>query len=397
MKVALISLSTPTVYNQGAASALPYHLLKYRAENIQVEIWSFNINHIKLADIPQIETELNVKVHLLKLPIWISLVGSLLGKLLRIILKYPFLYYLSIPDEYRREIKSKSFDFIWIYGEELANLATLFEDKQIVITTPDCEAMYYYRVLALQKVCTKWSSLIRCMMMYAKYVSMVQKFPIGSKIKYHLVGLEDRNFLLNLNPNLQTRFIYHPHYEVSYNKKIVFSSPKIKILIVGRYDFYMKDACDEAFDVFIAHPELSIFYQITFLGKGWESWTVKLQNVNYSVNHISFVPDYIKEIQKYDIQLTPITVGTGTKGKVLDAIANGLLVVGTLRALENIAVENNSSCICYESKHQLYDLLCHIPNNVKYYELIASRGRNIVLEKHGCRHISKEFFSLFSI
>ena len=390
-------MSTPTVYNQGAASALPYHLLKYRAENIEVEIWSFNINHIKLADIPQIETELNVKVHLLKLPIWISLVGSLLGKLLRIILKYPFLYYLSIPDEYRREIKSKSFDFIWIYGEELANLATLFEDKQIVITTPDCEAMYYYRVLALQKVCTKWSSLIRCMMMYAKYVSMVQKFPIGSKIKYHLVGLEDRNFLLNLNPNLQTRFIYHPHYEVSYNKKIVFSSPKIKILIVGRYDFYMKDACDEAFDVFIAHPELSIFYQITFLGKGWESWTVKLQNVNYSVNHISFVPDYIKEIQKYDIQLTPITVGTGTKGKVLDAIANGLLVVGTLRALENIAVENNSSCICYESKHQLYDLLCHIPNNVKYYELIASRGRNIVLEKHGCRHISKEFFSLFSI
>lgn len=67
MKVALISLSTPTVYNQGAASALPYHLLKYRAENIEVEIWSFNINHIKLADIPQIETELNVKVHLFKI------------------------------------------------------------------------------------------------------------------------------------------------------------------------------------------------------------------------------------------------------------------------------------------------------------------------------------------
>ena len=56
MKVALISLSTPTVYNQGAASALPYHLLKYRAENIEVEIWSFNINHIKLGDVPQIDS-----------------------------------------------------------------------------------------------------------------------------------------------------------------------------------------------------------------------------------------------------------------------------------------------------------------------------------------------------
>ena len=50
--------------------------------------------------------------------------------------------------------------------------------------------------------------------------------------------------------------------------------------------------------------------------------------------HIKFAPDYIEEICKHDIQVTPICIGTGTKGKVLDAIANGLLVIGSWYALE---------------------------------------------------------------
>jgi hypothetical protein len=45
----------------------------------------------------------------------------------------------------------------------------------------------------------------------------------------------------------------------------------------------------------------------------------KLENKGFEVSHITFAPDYIEEICKHDIQLTPISIGTGTKGKVLDA------------------------------------------------------------------------------
>ena len=68
--------------------------------------------------------------------------------------------------------------------------------------------------------------------------------------------------------------------------------------------------------------------------------------------------------------LTPIAIGTGTKGKVLDALANGLLVVGTPYALENIAVENGVSCVEYHSTKELFSTLVDIPYNVQKYEQI---------------------------
>lgn len=47
MKITQITLSTPTPYNCGAASALPYHLAKYRPKDVELEIYSFDINHVK--------------------------------------------------------------------------------------------------------------------------------------------------------------------------------------------------------------------------------------------------------------------------------------------------------------------------------------------------------------
>ena len=100
-------------------------------------------------------------------------------------------------------------------------------------------------------------------------------------------------------------------------------------------------------------------------------------------------------IRKHDIQLTPIAVGTGTKGKVLDALANGLLVVGTPFALENIAVENRVSCVEYHSIKELLSTLVEIPHNVEKYEKMAERGREAIFVEHGRRRISQQLMDLF--
>ena len=65
MKITLISLSTPTFNNIRAASALPYHLIMGVKENsdIDIEIYSYNINNIDNYQIKNIERELNVNIH----------------------------------------------------------------------------------------------------------------------------------------------------------------------------------------------------------------------------------------------------------------------------------------------------------------------------------------------
>ena len=98
----------------------------------------------------------------------------------------------------------------------------------------------------------------------------------------------------------------------------------------------------------------------------------------------------------HDIQLTPIAIGTGTKGKVLDAIANGLLVIGTWYALENVAVEDGVSCICCDEAERLPQILEDIAAEPARYERMALAGREAVLREHGREKVAKEFFGLFN-
>ena len=141
--------------------------------------------------------------------------------------------------------------------------------------------------------------------------------------------------------------------------------------------------------------QLQCAYKLTFLGKGWEQHVKALNTLGYEVDHIKFAPDYIEEVCKHDIQLTPIAIGTGTKGKVLDALANGLLVVGTPYALENIAVENGVSCVEYHSNEELLAALTDIPLYVEKYEQMAGKGRKAVFVEHGRKRISEQLMDLF--
>lgn len=394
-KITLISLSTPTPFNCGAASALPYHLAKYRGQDVELEIFSFNINNIEKKMTETVECELNARITVMPLPKWYKLMFMLHLLLLRVFLKYPVLRYLDIPKACLQNILKSNPDAIWIYGEELSHLAKYFSNKRVVVTTPDCEAMYYYRELCHRGQFTRYIPLLKNSLMYCKYARMSEDLPI-SNVRYHLVGKEDCDFLRNINPNLEAFFINHPHYDYSDKKVIKFSKPKIKILVAGRYDFYMQDKCDEIFEEMVKDAEVLIQgFQITFLGKDWETWTEKLAKAGYKTNHIKYVPDYQQELIKHDIQLTPIGVGTGTKGKVLDAFANGLMVMGTRRALENIQVVNGESCILYESANEAIAVLKNIINNSQKYEQMAEAGRKAVLMYHDRKIVAEQFIKLF--
>lgn len=141
--------------------------------------------------------------------------------------------------------------------------------------------------------------------------------------------------------------------------------------------------------------ELKEKYVYTFLGKGWEHHVERLKSVGFEICHIQFAPDYIEEVCKHDIQITTICIGTGTKGKVLDAIANGLLVIGSRYALENIAVEYNISCLQYNQVEDIVDLLKDICLKSSVYEAMAERGRKAILSQHNNSIVAGKLFSLF--
>ena len=398
MKIVAISVMTPYKENFRGTSALPYYLLDGRDKSIDVILYSYNLNRLSEEQIDSVAKELNIKIRLLPVPWWYNFFLRFLLAF-RILLNYPIGNYISLSSLQLDTIINNNPDAIWIYGEELSRVSCQLKDFRRVHTLPDCESLYYYRMLGKRFAIRNRIRFWRSAIMYPKYLNMEKKFDTSSNIHYHLVGEEDVNFLKEICPGIQAHFLRHPHYQVAKPAKVIsFSSPKIKVLFAGQYNLYMQQDADKLVECLIKAKNLSELkekYVYTFLGKGWEHHVERLKSVGFEICHIQFAPDYIEEVCKHDIQITPICIGTGTKGKVLDAIANGLLVIGSRYALENIAVEYNISCLQYNQVEDIVDLLKDICLKSSVYEAMAERGRKAILSQHNNSIVAGKLFSLF--
>lgn len=404
MKVVLITPVTPYKENIGGPSAHPYHLMIERPENIDIIIYSFNNNNLSTETIHQVEQELHVDIKLMKKPEWLKWILKLHLTFIRLLLKYPINYYIRLNKKEVEKISAFHPDLIWGYCQEFSGILKQFKEYKRLHTVPDCYSLHFYRRLGRRFTLARMKEYYRVVTNFSKHYRMERDYDSSDNIVYHLVGEEDKNFLLEINPFLNAHFIRHPHYDVNPNPNLdgrvkEFHQPNIKLLITGRNDFYMQQEADLLVERLCANANLNgkllrDCYSITFLGKGWERHVKKLQDAGWKVNHITFAPDFIEEICKHDIQITPITIGTGTKGKVLDALANGLLVIGTPYAMENIAVEHGVSCIEYKYPQEVIDILHDIPMNREKYEAMAQAGQVSVQKNHDRRLLSKELFSL---
>ena len=391
----MISVMMPAAENIRGTSALPYHLLVGRDKSIEVILYSYNLNRLSKEQIDSVARELNIKIYILPVPWWYVFFLRFFSPF-RILLNYPIANYIRLSSSQLDTIINDNPDAIWIYGEELSRVSHQLKDFRRVHTLPDCESLYYYRMLGKRFAIRNKIRFWRSAFMYPKYLNMEKQFDTSSNIHYHLVGKEDVNFLKEVCPGIQAHFLRHPHYQVAKPAKVIsFSTPKIKVLIAGQYNLYMQQDADAMINCLIKDKELSDLkehYVYTFLGKGWEHHVNSLNNAGYEANHIKFAPNYIEEICKHDIQVTPICIGTGTKGKVLDAIANGLLVIGTWYALENIAVKHLESCIEYGEAKEFIKILRDIIVRRNYYENIALKGKKSILELHNQKLISEQLF-----
>ena len=404
MNIALISNMTPAAENVRGTSALPFHLLVHRPKDVEVDVYTFDYNQLAPEKIMESENRLKVKINILPRPKKIDwILNHKVGLLCRLFMSYPIHNYVTLSEKQVAEIKSKGYDGIWIYGEEMSRVSKQFAEYKRCHLLPDCTSLFFYRMMSRRFVFNSLSYMLKNFVFYRKFLKMESEFDTAENIHYFLVGEADSESLRNINPGIQAHFLRHPHYDVAgsdfnfdFDSDFNFDSDrKIKLLVAGRNDYYMQQDAELAVEALSENKELASDYSITFLGKGWEGHVDRLGSAGYEVHHITFAEDYIEEISKHDIQLTPISIGTGTKGKVLDALSNGLLVIGTWYAMENIAVRSGESCVIYDSALELTDWLRRLATNRSLILQMANKGREAVLTEHGRVKVSEEFFKYF--
>lgn len=392
MKILVTTYFTPYKENIRGISALLYYMLKARPQNIDIILFSYNANNLDVHQIETVEKELNIKVQLLLFPKWYLFVTrhSILNKMCSFLLPRHINTYIPVPETVRKQIE-QGCDFVWIYPYFFYKWSEEFPNMKFVVTGCDNNVLFYDRC----KTDPFFHTLQKRMSLniHRRKALYMEKGFSKDNILVHYVGKEDVTAYERRTKGRNAFFCNHPHYKVlGHNNR--FNFKKIRVLIAGKNDFYMKSKAEPLFAKIIetAH-ELIDKVQITFLGKGWENYVLQLRCNGFECNQITWVDDYIEEIIKYDVQITPIAVGTGTKGKVLDALANGLLCIGTDIALENIEVENKKSCFIYRNESEVVSLLLDIYSDREKYEQIAEEGQRCVLKRHSPQFVSNMFFN----
>ena len=159
---------------------------------------------------------------------------------------------------------------------------------------------------------------------------------------------------------------------------------KIKVVLSGKPDIYTNTDVNEFMRLLLTSTDklLKDRFENTFLGKMWTPYVDRLVGAGYEGKQIGWVDNYIESLAEYDVQIFPISVGSGTKGKVLDALSTGLVCIGSDYAFENIAVEDGESCCVYKHCSEILDFLKKIAECPSEYEKMADLGRKQVRLYH---------------
>lgn len=394
MKIALVSFYAPTYYNHNAPSALPYYIIRDAGADVEVRVWTFNHNQVPAAKLAEVSSELGVEITDMGISDRLRKADSVAGRFRQIFARYPArCSFTSLNERFRRQIDDYDPDLVWIYLEEISHIANDFPDKPVIVTTPDCISMFYDRAVREGGLVTRIGRWLRG----RQYRRMERKFPHGDNRHYHLVGQNDMESLLRINPRLKATFIRHPHYDSS-AKPITdpdLSGERLKIVVPASVTLFTSKAVSVMVEMFENNRQLAVRYDITLLGKGWRGEFIdKLARAGYTVDNPEYVLDFGEELARHDIAIVPVSIGSGAKGKSLDALINGLLTIGTPVAMENIAVADGRSALVYRNGDELAAILRDIPLNPSHYEAIARAGRTAIAERHCGKKTSERFYAL---
>jgi len=396
MKVIVVTEWTPTPENRGGISALHYSLIKHRPQEVDAKVYTYNLNHISNEELEDISKKLNAEICVLSIPKqWYNIFGRKWRSRYELYLKQ----YPPSGSFYNRDLlelfDKEECDFIFLYPRAMYALAKQLPQKKFVISGPDCESLNRARRFSSQFRLNSRKMMTEDFFYLLKYIKMEQIWG-GSNVRVHFVGMEDFRFYRDLSGNDNAHFLLHPFVKYKEKKIDFISNAKLKVIIPGSYDMYYNTDVDKMIPSLIKYKDILLkHFDFTFLGKRWSPVDKLLKNAGFNCEFKTWVDDYAEELVKHDIQITPISFGTGTKGKVLDAMVNGLLVIGSDYALENICVRDMESCVRYRDASHIASILISVANHRERYQAMAEKGRSQVLKYHDPTRISKRFFEIY--
>ena len=316
-RIAFVSTMMPTPTNVGGPSSLPFQLIAHRPKGLVIDIYTFNNNGIQGQYILDYSEKMKSRIRVISASrkFWICQLKGIRWLLCRLIRK-PFQTLITLPEVLIKDINN-NYDAVWIYPHYLLGIANQL-NLPLVVTGPDSSVLHYERCMRdrfisnSNKLDETGKLLMRAKALETAWAGM-------HNVQLHFVGEADCRCFLRNNPNGKAFFLRHPSNMPKFKCSTQYDNiigGKLRVIISGNLNVYTLSDTDIICRELCKNAQsLSKKFYFTFVGKGWEDVASTLRLNAFEVTVKKWVNDYFDELAQHDLQLFPISVGPGTKGK----------------------------------------------------------------------------------
>ena len=398
LRIAFMSTMMPTPTNMRGPSSLPYQLIAHRPDGIVVDIYTMNQNGLSAEAIDCYSKRMKSQVTIIAPSFFYKICNTFgLRWLLYRYRRLPFKTLIRLSSSLVSYI-SNNYDYIWLYPHFLLGVARQFL-RPVIVTGPDSSALHCERCLCDNYAMRNIGSLhLKKALQREQLLESCWSSLQNSML--HFVGEDDYRYYMTCNPRGSAFYLRHPSNmpEGLKPKQYGNTNKKLSIVITGGLNIYTQSDIEIILiQLCMQSRLLNEKYRFTFIGKNWNDIVTVLMKHGYEVEQKEWVEDYFIELKQHDLQLFPISVGTGTKGKVLDALCAGIVCLGSKYAFENIQLIDGVSAYKYDKAQEIGEILMKIHKKRNYMADIAEAGHDVVCKDHSPVVIANEFFNHFNV
>ena len=364
-----------------APANVDVHLFYFRHEEKHRERWIDDLKHLRLASVTELEPFWTRWEHWLR----ISNKASRQGFPVQV-------DWFPVRRKTVKLIQACRPDLIWIYPHWLSRWATALDAERIVVTGPDCAVLYCERVIKECVGCTPEESE-KYQADLATY-TVLEQFLAKTGSAVNVVGKADADRFNELAGRPLATFTVLPHFAFVARPDISREGEPLRVIMSGDPSASYIGAHGPRLVASLVNeaPKLREHLSITLTGRNWDSLATKLLGAGYSVRYETWVDDYSTTLAAHDVALCPYVVGAGTKCKVLQAMATGLLTIGSRFSFENVKATAGRDYMEYREPEEVARLLSEILVERSRSECIAKSGANAVREFHSPRRTGEAFW-----
>jgi glycosyltransferase involved in cell wall biosynthesis len=136
--------------------------------------------------------------------------------------------------------------------------------------------------------------------------------------------------------------------------------------------------------------------EVTFVLAGAHPPAELLRRANERIHVTGSVADLSREIAMSELYVAPMISGGGFKNKVVEALSNGLFVVGTSIAVEFLEPDLQQLLLVVDEPDAMADAILLVLNNPEKFRHRQEQATRIVRQRYAWEHRAKELVGIVS-